>query len=146
MAQGQGASYNEFKRALLAGEIDLSGDSSGHVIKVCLVTAYTPNIDSDLTYTTTISGKECSGGVYVAGGATLGGKAVTTDTANDRGKFDGNDVLWSALQLAQTPSHAVMYDNTHAGKALIAYWEVTTPTNGGDYTIAWNSSGIFLLT
>lgn len=139
------ALYNEAKRALLAGEIDLSGDSTGHVIKVALVTGYTPNIDTHDGWAN-VSANECSGTGYSAGGATLGSKAVTEDTSNDRGKFDGADVTWTSLQLGQTPSHAVMYDDTHASKCLIAYWDVTTVTNGGDYTISWNVLGILLLT
>jgi hypothetical protein len=39
-----------------------------------------------------------------------------------------------------------MYDDTHASDLLIAYWELTTASNGGDYTLQWNASGIILLT
>lgn len=144
MAEGDGAIYNEFKRALLAGEVDLSGDATGHEIKVMLVTGYTPNIDTHNGYAD-VSANEESGTGYTAGGEILGSKAVTEDTTNDRGKFDAADVTWSGLNVG-TPSHAIMYDNTHASDLLIAYWGVTTPTNGGDYTLQWNALGIILLT
>ena len=144
MAEGDGVIYNEFKRALLAGEIDLSGDSTGHQIKVALVTGYTPLIDTDIDWGD-VSAAELSGTGYTTGGKVLGSKAVTTDTTNDRGKFDAANVTWTGLN-AGTPSHAVMYDDTHAANDLIAYWIVTTPTNGGDYTLQWHSDGIILLT
>jgi len=144
MAEGDGVIYNEFKRALLAGEIDLSGDSTGHTIKVALLTAYTPNIDTHLHWAD-VSAKEISGTGYTTKGATLGSKTVTLSSGSDRGVFDGANVTWTGLN-AGTPSHAVMFDDTHASDSLIAYWIVTTPSNGGDYTLQWHTDGIILLT
>ena len=139
MAQGDGVVYNEAKRAFLAGEIDLDA----HTIKVALVTGYSPDIDTDLGWSD-ISGDEESGTGYTAGGATLASKAVTLDSGNDYGKFDAADVTWSGLDVG-TPSHAVMYDDSHASDALIAYWELTTASNGGDYTLQWHADGILTL-
>ena len=140
MAQGDGALYNEFKEELLLGNIDMDG----HTFKMILVTGYTPNIDSH-TALSDVSANEESGGGYTAGGATLSNKTVTKDTANDRAKFDADDVTWTALNVG-TPSHAILYDDTHATDCLVAYWEVTTPTNGGNYTLQFGANGIILLT
>ena len=140
MAEGDGYIYNNFKHQVMEGEFDLLND----VIKVALVTAHAPDIDTD-TQWSDASGDEEAGAGYSAGGETLAGKAVTVDNANDRGVFDGNDVTWSGLDVG-TPSHAVMYDDTHASDLLIAYWEVTTASNGGDYTLQWHANGIILLT
>lgn len=140
MAQGDGALYNEFKKDLLKGLVDLDS----HTIKVMLVTGYTPNIDSHNGYSD-VSGVEESGTGYSAGGATLSGAGVTEDTTNDRGVFDASDVTWTGINVG-TPSHAIMYDDSHASKCLIAYWEVTTPTNGGNYTLQWGATGIITLT
>lgn len=140
MAQGDGALYNEFKEELLLGNIDMDG----HTFKMILVTGYTPNIDSHNALSD-VSANEESGGGYTAGGATLSNKAVTKDTANDRAKFDADDVTWTALNVG-TPSHAILYDDTHATDCLVAYWEVTTPTNGGNYTLQFGANGIILLT
>lgn len=140
MAQGDGALYNEFKEELLLGNIDMDG----HTFKVILVTGYTPNIDSH-NGLSDVSASEESGTGYTAGGATLAGKAVTKDTVYDRAKFDADDVTWTGLHVG-TPSHAILYDDTHASDCLVAYWEVTTATNGGNYTLQFGANGVLLLT
>ena len=140
MAQGDGALYNEFKEELLLGNIDMDG----HTFKMILVTGYTPNIDSHNAYAD-VSANEESGTGYTATGVTLSNKAVTKDTTNDRAKFDADDVTWTGLNVG-TPSHAILYDDTHASDCLVAYWEVTTATNGGNYTLQFGANGIILLT
>jgi len=141
MAEGDGALYNEFKKEVLGGTINLA--NGGHTIKVILVTGHTPNIDTHNGYSD-VSGDEESGTGYVAGGATLAGQSVTKQTTPDNAKFDGTDVTWSGLDVG-TPSHAIMYDDTHASDCLIAYWELTTASNGGNYTLQWHTNGIILL-
>ena len=140
MAQGDGALYNEFKEELLLGNIDMDG----HTFKVMLVTGYTPNIDSHNGYSD-VSASEETGTGYTAGGATLANKAVTKDATNDRAKFAADDVTWTGLNVG-TPSHAILYDDTHASKTVVAYWEVTTATNGGNYTLQFGANGVLLLT
>jgi len=140
MAEGDGALYNDFKEQLLLGTIDLVDD----VIKLILVTGHTPDIDIHDQYSD-VSGDEESGTGYTAGGETLGSKVVTQDNTNDRADFDAADVLWTGLDVG-TPSHAIMYDDTHASDALIGYWEITTASNGGNYTVQWHADGILLLT
>lgn len=142
MAEGDGAIYNNFKEQVMEGVFNLA--SGGHTIKVGLVTGHTPDIDAH-TQWADVSANEESGTGYTAGGATLGSQDVTQDNANDLGKFDGADITWSGLDVG-TPSHAIMYDDTAAGDELIAYWELTTASNGGDYTLQWNASGIITLT
>ena len=149
MAEGDGVIYNNFKHQVMEGEFDLLNDT----IKVMLLNGYTPNIDTHTTKTEAIAGAtgECAGTGYSAGGETLAGNAVTLDAANDRGKFDATDLTWSGFLLTTPvsgiPSHAVMYDDTHASELLIAYWALgTTVTNGGDYTLQWGADGIILLT
>lgn len=144
MAEGDGYIYNNFKEQILLGELDLGADSPADEIKVMLVTGHSPDIDTHAGYAD-VSGNEESGTGYSAGGEVLTGQAVTQDNANDRAKFDADNVTWTGLNVG-TPSHAIMYDNTHASKLLIAYWEVTTASNGGDYTLQWHSDGILLLT
>ena len=61
------------------------------------------------------------------------------------GEVDADDVTWTGLNVG-TPSHAILYDDTHASKTLVAYWEVTTTTNGGNYTLQFGANGILLLT
>ena len=140
MAEGDGVIYNNFKENLLLGTFDLVSD----VVKVCLVTGYTPDIDTHVSYSD-VSANEESGTGYTAGGATLASKAVTQDNANNRGKFDAANVTWTALDVG-TPSDAIMYDDTTSANLLMAYWELTTASNGGDYTLQWHGDGILLLT
>lgn len=140
MAEGDGVLYNNFKHQLMEGEFDLLND----VIKVGLVTGHVVDIDAD-TQWADVSGDEEAGAGYVAGGATLAGKTVTQDNANDRGVFDGSNVTWAGLDVG-TPSHAILYDFTHANDLLTAAWEITTASNGGNYTLQWHADGIILLT
>lgn len=139
MAQGDGVIYNELKKELLKGTIDLDG----HTLKMMMVTGYTPNIDTHNGYSD-VSSYELSGTNYTAGGVTLTSPTITEDTSNDKGVFDAADVTWSSIN-AGTPSHSILYDDTHASKCLIAYWEVTTPTNGGNYTLQFGAGGVLTL-
>ena len=141
MAEGDGHIFNDFKERVLLGEVDLVDD----IIKVALIdSGWSATVDGAVTYST-VSGDELSGTGYTAGGETLGSPSVTQDDTNDRASFDANDVTWSGLD-AGTPAVAFMYDDTHASDIGIGYWEVTTPSNGGDYTLQWNANGIMLLT
>jgi len=140
MAEGDGAVYNCFKDLVMEGRYSLLTDT----VKVILVTGHTPSIDDHTSYGQ-VSGNEESGTGYTAGGEALASKTCTQDNTNDRGAFDAANVTWTGLNVG-TPSHAIMYDDTDSGKVLIAYWEVTTTTNGGDYTLQWNAAGIMLLT
>lgn len=144
MAEGDGQAYGVFKQKLFEKRYDLS--SGGDSIKVALVLAYTPiyhthNLWTDVTAAST----ELSGAGYTAGGDVLAGQTVTeTGTGTTvKGKWDATDLTWTGLD-AGTPTHAIIYDDTLTTPAdeLICAFEVTTPSNGGDYTLAWNANGI----
>jgi hypothetical protein len=149
MAQGDGNLYNNFREQVMEGVFNLA--SGGHTLKVTLHTGYTPDIDAHTVWAD-VSGTEYStAGNYTAGGATLGSQDVTQDNDNDRGVFDAADVTWTSLGPLSpaTPSHAILWDDTPSSPEdpLIAYWELgTTATNGGNYTLAWGTDGIILLT
>jgi hypothetical protein len=147
MAEGDGFIYNNFKERVMAGDFDLS--TSGDTIKVILVSAHTPDIDADSGYSDVSSDEYGTGSGYTVGGATLAGQDVAQNNTADRGEFDATDLTWSSLGALSpaTPSHAIMYDDTHTSNLLIAYWVLgTTATNGGDYTLQWGTNGIILLT
>lgn len=146
MAEGDGYIYNNFKEQVMNGEFNLG--SAGDAIKVCLVTAHTPDIDADSGYADVSADEYGTGSGYTIGGETLTGQATSQDNTNDRGKFDAADLTWSSLGPLSpaTPSHAIMYDFTHASDLLIAYWVIgTTATNGGNYTLQWGANGVILL-
>jgi len=139
MAEGNGAIYNNFKEQILLGEMDLG--NAADVIKMILVSGYTPDIDAHQVYAD-VSGDEYGTALgYTANGATLASQAVAQDDANDRATFNGDDVLWAGLGplVPATPSHCILYDTTF--DCLIVYWELgTTATNGGDYTLQFGAT------
>lgn len=150
MAEGDGRCYQCFVRYIMEADYDL--DNGGDTIKVALVTGHVPSIHTHEAWTA-VSGDEVTGTGYTAGGETLAGQTVGetgTGTAS-KGKFDGTDVTWTGLNIGGTsgaPSHAIMYDDTITAAPadrLIAYWEVTTSSNGGDYTLAWHTAGIITI-
>lgn len=147
MAEGDGAIYNNFKEQVMEAAFNLA--TGQDTIKVILTNGHTPDIDAH-TVLTDVSGDEYGAGSgYTVGGDTLTGQDVTQDNTNDRGVLDATDLTWSSLGALTpaTPSHAIMYDDTHASDLLIAYWVLgTTATNGGDYTLQWGAAGIILLT
>jgi len=140
MAEGDGVVYNNFKEQVMEGEYAFLTDT----LKMALLTGHAVDIDLDVGFAD-VSGDEEAGAGYTAGGATLAGKAVEQDNANDRGTFDATDVTWTGLDVG-TPSHAVLYDFTHASDLLIAIWEVTTASNGGDYTLEFGAVGLLTIT
>jgi hypothetical protein len=141
MAEGDGYIFNNFKEQVMEAQFDLLNDT----LKVALVTGTAPLIDDHRLWAS-ISAWEESGTGYNAGGVTLAAVTVIQNNTSDRGEFDAGDSTWTGLNLG-TPGYAVLYDDTHTGDLLVAYWELgTTATNGGNYTLQWNSSGIILLT
>lgn len=151
MAEGDGTLYRRFKSLLMEGVIDLA--TGGDTLKVTLHNGYTPS--QAHTNWAAVSATEYGTGVgYTAGGKTLGGQTVSTNTSAHRGEFDGNDITWTSLGplTPATPSHAILWDDTPTTPVtdpLIGYWVLgTTATNGGDYTLQWSTtpSAIILLT
>src|SRR5215207_2683365 len=134
--------YNEFKSGVMLARHNNSTDT----VKVGLLTAHTPNIDTNTTWADVVA-NEVTGTGYTARGIAIANKTVTKDTTNDRGVFDGDNVTWTGLSVG-TPSHAVLYKDTgtNATSYLIGYWAISTASNGGDYTLAFDATGIVLLT
>ena len=133
--------YNNYKEQTFKSAVsDLS--AVGTDVRVSLHSGYTPNIDTHQVWAD-VSGTQLTGTGYTSGGAAVANKTVTQDNTNDRAIFDGDNVTWTGLN-AGTPSHAIIRDAT--ADVLIGYWAVTTPSNGGDYTLSFDSVGIISLT
>ena len=139
MAEGDGFIYDEFKTELMKKGYDLSVDP----VKISLHgSSYTPDLALNTVFANLAD--ECAGTGYTAGGEIITNPTVTKDGANHRGVFDGDDILWTGLgALSPQPAFAVAYDT--ANNKLIAYWEITTLTNGGDYTLQFSSSPAAIL-
>mgnify|MGYP000906306657 CR=1 FL=1 len=141
------AIYNSFKVDIMDGTIDLDTDT----IKVALVTSsYTPNIDTHTQYSH-ITNELSTGDGYTVGGATLANADVTVDTANDRAKFDADDVTWTTASL--TARGAVIYKYIDNGGSpddtspLICYKDfgADVSSTNADFTIKWHADGILYL-
>jgi hypothetical protein len=145
MAEGDGALYDIFKLQLLNGAFNLA--NGGDTIKVCLVTGHTPDLNAHEAYQDIKGDEETDANsppAYTTGGETLANQSTSFDSPGDEAVFDGDNITWTALDVG-TPSHAIMYDDSGASPPedyLIAYWELTTASNGGDYTLQFNSEGI----
>lgn len=147
MAEGDGAFYNKFKEGSWDAVHNLA--SGGNTLKITLHTGYTPDIDAHTVWAD-VSGTEYgTGSGYTAGGKTIANQDNTVDNANDRSKFDADDVTWTSLGALtpDTPSHAIMWNDSAASDELISYWELgTTATDGNDYVLSFGANGIGLLT
>lgn len=137
--------YGSFMGKALNKEIDWDSDT----IKVALVSsAYTPNQDTH-DYYDDVSGSEVSGTGYTAGGAALASKTLTYDAANNVTVLDAADVTWANSTI--TARYAVVYDDSGATagqKALLGYVDFGSDqsSTNGNFTITWDSTGIFRLT
>jgi hypothetical protein len=135
------AVYNNFKSQVMKGNVDLTGDT---IACVLLDAAYSPDIDADTAYGD-ITGNEEGGTGYTAGGQALSNLAVTTDTTDDEGVFDADDVTWSGSSI--TAQYAAVYKSGGANP-LIAYVDFGSEkkSSSGDFTVQWDAEGIVNLT
>ena len=134
MAEGDGVWYNNALEQTLRGNIDLINDP----LKLMLVTGHTLDVDTHEDYDD-VSADELGVSGYTAQGESLTGPTVTQDNTNDRALFDANNVTFSSLGTA-SPNYAILVDWASSPGLLLAAWELTTPSNGGDYVIAWSTS------
>jgi len=142
MAEGDMVFYNIAKAKLGDGGIDW--DTS--VIRLALVTGYTPDIDEHVDYGD-ISAFECTNANYTAKGKVVTTSAPTVDKPNNWAEYDASIVTWAALGAGDL-SHAILYvdSGTEATSYLIAHIAiVATQPNGGDYSIDWDASGVFTI-
>ena len=140
MAAGSWTFYNDFKERFAKADIDLNGDT----FKCAMTTSsYTPNVatQSDLG---DIS-NEVTDGDYAR--QTLA--SVTVTETGGTVTVDAADISFGS-SVSITAKYAIIYDDTHASDALVAY--VDLDTGGGSvsstsstFQIAINAAGIFTL-
>jgi len=144
--------YTPAKARLLSGDLDLNA----HDIRVALVmTNTTADTEEDAGTLSAFSTLDEYDGANYARKA-LDNEAVNTDTTNDRGEFDADDITWTALGAGTRQAAALLLyrhvDGTAAADQPIAYIDTTSPSvmpfsgNGGDVSVAWNAEGILQLT
>lgn len=85
--------YNEFKRALAEGEIDLGSDD---IRVMLLMTNTTADADDDANTISAIGTLDEYNGANYARKA-LANEAVVENAGSNRAEFQADDVVWSAL-------------------------------------------------
>lgn len=148
--------YNTAAKEIHDGTLNLLSDT----IKVMLVnSSYTPDRDHDVVdaggandpVDAEITATNYEKGWGGSGRKALTSKAITVNKTDDRSEFDAADVTWTALggTTNDTVVGAILIKegaSNDTTSRLIAYVDLTdTPTNGGDFTIVWNTGGIVQL-
>ncbi|MHA2264513.1 MAG: hypothetical protein ACXAEN_19130 [Candidatus Thorarchaeota archaeon] len=143
MAEGDTTFMNHAKELTLLGDVEYDA----HNFRIILMgSGYTPSVDGNNGYAD-ISAQEIVTSGYTATGILLTALTVTQDDTNDRAKWDAADVTWTSLGTT-TINDAVIYNDTITAAPadpLICSIEITTNSNGNDYTIAFNTNGIAYL-
>lgn len=146
MAAGDGHVVNNWKQQLLLKTVDCNSDT----FKIALYNKAYAAAQCTGTPTYNVApwnADEIAVANYSAGGESIGTPVVAQDDANNRASWDddGTDVAWTSLGAA-TIQTAVLYDDTTATKWIAIIWEITTNSNGGNYTLQFASTGMMLLT
>jgi len=142
MAEGDAHVVNNFKEQLLLKVIDCDTD----VFKVALYSDAYASSQIDGAAPAYSSSNEIGPANYTATGQSIGTPVVSQDDANDWAKWDddGTDVSWTSLGAA-TIQRAILYDDTTGTKYLCIIWEIATNSNGGNYTLTFNTNGMMTL-
>lgn len=116
---------------------------SSATMDVALTTStYTPNQDTHDFFNDVTN--EITGTGYSAGGATLGSKTSTYDTASDQIRLDAADTTWTTSTL--TARRAVLYKSTGTGSTSpVVGWVdfgADVSTTAGTFQITWDATGI----
>ncbi len=143
--------YSSFRKYAMDGTIDLDTDT----IKLMLVTSvYTPSVSHAVLAEVNsspdpevVAVASPSNG-YTTGGKALTGKTVTKTDSPSQGKFDADDLVFTAL--TATFRYGILYAAKTVGgivNPLIGYILFdNTPADivisGVDWTAQWSSSGI----
>lgn len=131
---------NKIKYLLAKKIIDFSADT----FKIALMqTGFTFNKDTHHGYADVSASELSTANGYTAGGATLGGVAVTEDNIDDRTEITWSNAIWTAYNgpIGPTPG-AIIYDDTVAAptaKPIVCYIDFggdQTQADGGTATIS----------
>jgi len=140
--------YTNGLNAVMNGSIDMDADT----LRVMLV-KNTYTYDKDHQYVDDGGANdpidhECDATGYTGGHGGAGRKAVANvgqqaNETNDRVDIDNDDIVYSSIGGATNNSlgGVVLYKDGGVGdssNALIAFWEISVNTNGGDITLDFN--------
>jgi hypothetical protein len=135
---------NALKKNLADKLFDWTADS----IKCLLVTSAN-DFDKDNTFLSDIANlHELSGTGYSR--KTLGTMTVTRDDSLDVTILDAADVVWTAINAGVAAAVIIFKEESASEGARRVLCKIDTggfpfTTNGGDFTIQWNSGGVIQL-
>lgn len=143
--------YNKAKQMLMSGQINLTSTTS---LKVLLLesTSSTPDNPDHDTLSDFIA-DEFSDTNYTGGHAGSGRKAVSSvtvvlDNTNDRAYYDLADITWTALGGTSAVVGVCLFMEMAADTSSVPIVFADTAdvtTNGGDFTLQFDSSGFIRL-
>jgi hypothetical protein len=119
-------------------------------IKVAMTTSsYTPDQDTH-EFFSSVTNELSTGNGYTSGGATLGSKTLTYDTATNQVRLDAADTVWTASGTLGPARRAVIYKSTGTASTspLLGWVDFGTDVSATDaaYTITWDSTGVLRAT
>lgn len=136
--------YDSFKEKMADGTLDLDNDS----FKCALFTSTHTPAQTDDSYTA-LANEVANGLGYLTGGVAL--TSVTWTESSGTVTFDAADISWTASGGSIVGRYAIIYDDTDAGKQLVAMSLLDnapadiTVTDGNTLTLQLNANGIFQL-
>jgi len=136
--------YDSFKEKMADGTLDLDGDT----FKCALFTSSLTPVQTDDDYSA-LSNEVANGNGYATGGETLA--SVTWADSSGTVTFDADDIDWTASGGSIVGRYAIIYDDTDAGKQLVAMCLMdnapadVTVTDGNTLTLQLHANGIFQL-
>jgi len=136
--------FNEAKRALAAGELDLDTDDLRLMLVMTNTTADTEDDVNFVGSFTTLD--EYDGASYAR--QAIAGKVINEDAANNRAELDGTDTVFTSLGAGTRQAQAaVLYKHVtnDADSVPIAYFDTggfPFDGTGSNVTVQWNAEGI----
>lgn len=134
-----------------AGKADVVATAIGSAdLRLLLVTTapVAATAAADLNFVADVVADECSGTGYAR--KALANEAVVEDDANDRARITADDPALYPLADFGTPVGAWVYRQvtTDADSILWTFLPISSPvvTNGGDFTVQFDSLGISTVT
>lgn len=135
--------FHYLKRGILTVSIDLLRDT----IRVALLTNIIIPEKKIAPVWSDVVVSEAKGPGYISGGQELMGKKILEDDVGGRVSFCADDVSWPNSVI--TARHAVLYEDTGQDTAspLLCCFDFgeDKSSSNGDFTIQWNTDGIFAL-